>query len=90
MSSRPQEADLVARFSRVMSQKLRENSHKEHWSGLTPGMCLRRISQELGELRRAVKRGASAKDIAREAADVANFAAFLADNCAGLEGEVTP
>jgi NTP pyrophosphatase (non-canonical NTP hydrolase) len=40
---------------------------------------LNRLRQETGELSRAIKRG-NATEIAREAADVSNFAMMIADN----------
>ena len=62
-----------------MEEKLEMNSHKGGWDGMTPGELLRRIKQEVGELTRAIEKNRSALDVAREAADVANFCRMLAD-----------
>ncbi len=71
----------LTEFFDAMSEKLEENGPvKGHsWIGCTPGQMLRRLKQETGELERALKRGASSREVAREAADIANFAFFIAD-----------
>lgn len=70
----------LRRFANRMERKLAENDHKDHWSHYENGHLLRRLGQELGELRRAMKRGDTTSRIADEAADVANFAMMIADN----------
>jgi NTP pyrophosphatase (non-canonical NTP hydrolase) len=72
-------ARSVIRFVDVMLEKLDENRHKDHWSGMSQKWLLNRLRQETGELSRAIKRG-NATEIAREAADVSNFAMMIADN----------
>lgn len=67
-------------FAAVMERKLDENDHKEHWSNFPISHLSRRLSQELEELRRAIKKNLPPEDIVREAADVANFAMMIADN----------
>ena len=63
-------------FARQMEAKLRENDHKGGWDDCELGWLLRRLGQEVGELRRALKKE---KHVVREAADVANFAMMIAD-----------
>ncbi len=70
-------------FWRLMVVKLGENSHKTHWSRSTDAYLMRRLVQETKELRNALKKG-DAKEIGREAADVANFAMMIADNAGAL------
>jgi NTP pyrophosphatase (non-canonical NTP hydrolase) len=63
-----------------MEQKLRENSHKAHWRDCSREWLMSRLLDEVEELRAAV----TSEDVAREAADVANFAMMIADNEFGL------
>ena len=89
----------VREFARHMEAKLRENDHKGGWNDCERGWLLRRLGQEVGELRRALRaneqrlqraawtdigRDASRRRIAREAADVANFAMMIADASGAL------
>ena len=62
----------------AMRERLAANSGKYGWERMTPGQHLRRLKQEVGELTRALERGESVERIRKEAADVSNFAAFLA------------
>lgn len=66
-------------FCGVMASKLQENAHKGAWWHCKPSWLLRRLETEVRELRRAVQRRAPAKELWREAADVGNFAAMVAD-----------
>lgn len=68
---------LVTQYADAMACELEENSGKSGWWNLTVRQCLQRAEQEMGELRRAVERGASMGDICSEAADVGNFLAML-------------
>jgi hypothetical protein len=90
----------VKLFADRMEQKLVENDYKggwadDHWSG-----PLRRLREEVVELRRACVRLENAEDdphaspatererrriVGREAADVANFAMMIADNAGDLK-----
>jgi NTP pyrophosphatase (non-canonical NTP hydrolase) len=70
----------VVWFAQEMERKLQENDYKSHWSGCSPKWLLNRLRQETSELERAIAKG-DAKDIAREAADVGNFAMMIADVC---------
>jgi NTP pyrophosphatase (non-canonical NTP hydrolase) len=75
----------VLAFAEVMESKLDENRHKGRtgWRHMTPSWLLERLQVETRELERAMKTKNS-RDIAREAADVANFAMFIADKFGGL------
>ena len=75
---------VVLRFAEVMELKLLENSHKQGWGQLSPKWLLNRLRQETRELEGALKTG-TPELIAREAADVANFAMMIADNAGGLK-----
>jgi NTP pyrophosphatase (non-canonical NTP hydrolase) len=91
---------LILRFGAAMLQKLIDNSQKTGWGDCTDRWLLGRIKQETDELRRALYRyrrqvrvmpegepsiGRLRAAVVKEAADVANFALMLADNCGGLE-----
>lgn len=70
----------IETFAAAMERKLRAHDHKPHWSEAEIAYLLRRLSQELGELRRAIRDWSSVDDVVDEAADVANFAMMIADN----------
>ncbi len=87
----------VAAFALLMEAKLRENDHKGSWKGEATSYLSRRCGNELDELRAALrtlnaydgmdanKRLGYRATVAREAADVANFAMMIADACGGLD-----
>jgi len=62
-------------FARRMELKLRENDHKDHWTGCDFEYLFRRLMEESTELHAAFL-----DDQIDEAADVANFAMMIADN----------
>ena len=66
-------------FAQVMEKKLRENDHKSGWSKMSYNELLVRLRQETDELARAIGSGSDSA-VVSEAADVANFAMFIADN----------
>lgn len=79
----------VQRFAELMEQVLRENDHKGGWKGMTKDELLYRLGGETQELdwELAVTPDGfpgGPQKIAKEAADVANFAMFIADNFGGL------
>ena len=84
---------LPPAFSKLMEAKLQENKHKRHWSTCEHLWLLARMVEEVGELSslmnrdRGLPEGASVRAIARECADVANFAMMIADNYGGLDDE---
>jgi len=93
------ELTALHRFNGVMIEKLVKNKHKGGWQRDDMFALEERMDQEGGELykeileldrlRRAgadsAKLKEQAKRVAREAADVANFAMMIADVSGGLE-----
>ena len=77
--SKGQEAEAVTWFANKMAEKLWEKAHKSGWSDMADSELLERIENERCELIRAVD-DRSDHAIIREAADLANFAMFLANN----------
>jgi len=67
-------------FVGVMLAKLGENAWKSPWSKSSVKWLRNRLRQEVAELGRAIRNGDTAEAVAREAADVANFAMMIADN----------
>lgn len=74
---------VVLTFAQVMETKLRKSDSKGGWKDCNAVYLVKRLKQELQELEEALAVGSS-QEIAREAADVANFAMMIADNCGGL------
>lgn len=70
----------VNRFGKIMVAKLKENEHKAGWSQMTPDYLMQRMAGEVYELtRELMRRPRNPEQIAREAADVANFAMMVAE-----------
>lgn len=87
--------EAVESFATHMEAKLRENDHKGGWEDDELDSLANRAVEELQELQRAIaafedirySHSATAEDlkvaareVLREAADVANFAMMIADN----------
>lgn len=82
----------VQRFALLMEQVLRRNDHKGGWKEMLPNELIQRMRDELDEVDTeytyyeignfSMERFAIST--ALEAADVANFAMFLADNLGQL------
>lgn len=70
---------IVQWFALLMEQKLDENKHKNGWRQSLNTRLLRQLKGEVQELEEALLNG-DPVEIAREAADVANYAMMLADN----------
>ena len=66
-------------FAQVQWQNLEANMHKGGWSHDTPSSLFTRLLEEVEELRAALMDRESPSSVAKEAADVANFAMMLAD-----------
>lgn len=81
-------APIVAAFGELMIEKLDANDHKPTWKEealIDLQDALEREVNELGEAILCIETGeAISKDVAREAADVANFAMMIADKFGGL------
>ena len=71
--------NVVIGFAERMDEKLEANSHKNGWQDCSDKWLLNRLRQETKELTKAVESGKIDR-ISSEAADVANFAMFIADN----------
>jgi NTP pyrophosphatase (non-canonical NTP hydrolase) len=70
----------VAEFAQEMERKLRENDYKGGWDVCSMTYLVRRLSEEVAELKDALINPAQEfPDIIGEAADVANFAMMVAD-----------
>jgi NTP pyrophosphatase (non-canonical NTP hydrolase) len=76
--SRPhEEYALVDRLAQHMRVKLAANSDRPHWEHSGGPYLFKRLREEVEELLQAINNG---EDAWAEAADVANFAAMIADN----------
>lgn len=71
---------VVQWFAEQMEERLAANDHKPGWRGDDMDALLSRLADEKVELAQAVEADAPAREIAKEAADVANFALMIADN----------
>ena len=87
----------VLAFARRMEAKLEQNRHKgdrEGWQKDSANALLRRLSDELDELKAAVARPLINSErqiaIADEAANVANFAMMIADVAGDLQPRPEP
>jgi len=66
-------------FTHEMAKKLEANSHKHGWDYTMDQWLLDRLNEEVEELTKALNSEPPVPDdIVREAADVANFAMFIA------------
>jgi uncharacterized iron-regulated protein len=82
-----EERRLVDVLRPYQLEKLEENRWKEHWSGTDLMALFRYANDELRELGFALINRDGAESIAREAADVANFCAMIADIALAREGK---
>jgi NTP pyrophosphatase (non-canonical NTP hydrolase) len=91
----------VLAFAHAMEAKLRENDTRAGWKNCSPKWLLGRLRGETRELASAIDkqdRATAAEgewerhgpDVCAEAADVANFAMMIADQCHGLAPVETP
>ena len=91
MASIEEQISRLDSFIEVMKEQLRANAHKGDWrertihypgghdEPVTTAHALVRLHEELRELELAVDTGQEIQVVAREAADVANFALIVAD-----------
>ena len=90
------ESALIEALASAMQSKLAKNRGKRHWQDAAPTYLIDRLRQEVEELEQAIggyleEGSADEDDVWNEAADVANFAAMLADNATGRsEARSTP
>lgn len=82
--------NTVAAFMGLMLKKLRENDHKTHWRNEDIRDLFRMLVHETVELEQELDKsdGASPVKIARECADIGNFALMIADVARGLDEEM--
>lgn len=73
------ERALVETLAAAMREKLALNRHKGSWRDETTEYLLRRLYQEASELREAIRDSEDHAAVLAEAADVACFAAMIAD-----------
>ena len=83
-----EERALAFSLHEHMLAKLRENRGKRHWLECSPQFLIDRLHEEVEELEQALggyleEGSAEDSDVWREAADVGNFAAMLAENATG-------
>jgi NTP pyrophosphatase (non-canonical NTP hydrolase) len=77
--------DEVKAFAEIMERELKANDRKPGWKHDDPTALLVRLREEADELEMALTPPVErAAQIAKEAADVANFAMMIADVCGGL------
>lgn len=77
---------VVNKFAAAMMERLSANKHKAGWAGMGASALLKRLYQEAAELTVAVHEHPEDRELIRkEAADVANFAMFIADNLGDLQ-----
>ena len=68
-------------FTRLMEKVLRDNDYKGGWTNSSDVYLLRKLNEEVDELKLAVwNEKRPSEVIAKEAADVANIAMMIADN----------
>lgn len=81
VSTRQEEHALADHMATTMERKLAENRGKLHWRhpSVDEGYLIVRLVEEVAELIEVVTVGVIDGDAWSEAADVANFAAMLAD-----------
>jgi NTP pyrophosphatase (non-canonical NTP hydrolase) len=80
-------SEYVERFAALMERQLAANRHKGNrpgWLGESFDFLKSRLCDEVAELFDQITCDGSSGDIAKEAADVANFCMFLADKAGGL------
>ena len=74
------EKELAETLHLFCLEKLQENRGKPHWSELNTESILTLLTIEISELISAIDNNLPKEEVWREAADVANFAAMIADN----------
>lgn len=77
----------VRAFAVAMEERLKANDWKGGWGDDSPDALLKRLGEEVVELRKEIRKPNAKKDpdqIRREVADVANFAMMIADVCGAL------
>jgi len=84
-AARPGTLDRVMRFTRWMALKMKRNESKGVWTKYTLSELMKLLRAEVEELDEELQREADPVKVASEAADVGNFAMFIADVAKGLD-----
>jgi NTP pyrophosphatase (non-canonical NTP hydrolase) len=80
MSRLLDEQRLVALLGHHQGKKLRANADRKIWTETPLPVLFYRLLEEVEELKEALDLKKDAEEIWKEAADVANFAAMIADS----------
>lgn len=78
--------EALRKFAEYMETVLVANDHKGGWSRCNRAQLLDKLHEEVSELDQVIRKGVSPRDIAREAADVANISMMIADNWGNYRG----
>jgi NTP pyrophosphatase (non-canonical NTP hydrolase) len=79
MSDKQAEVRIVRQLGEMQLMKLDEHADQD-WSDASPKLLLRRLREEVRELERALREiPVNRAKVLSECADVANFAAMIAD-----------
>ena len=71
--------ESVYHFAMAMEAELKKNDHKGGWDGESVDWLLKRLDQEVIELKDAIRLGKNPSEVGEEAADVANFAMMISE-----------
>ncbi len=82
MSTILDESEMVHRLGLEQMAKLRANASRQHWRVTEPRWLMAQLKDKVRELERAWSNGGPLDDVWAEAADVANYAAMIADRLA--------
>jgi NTP pyrophosphatase (non-canonical NTP hydrolase) len=77
--------DEIDHFAQAMEYKLKRNDHKGGWEGADVSGLLDKLTEEVEELKEAIKNG-NRYEITMEAADIANYSLMIAWNTTGRFG----
>lgn len=85
MAEREVDWPTVTMFAEAMKDGLDVNEHKGGWEDCSEEFLIAKLAEEFAEFVQAVKGEESAEAIREEAADLANVAMMLADNCGAFD-----
>ena len=71
--------ESVYHFAMAMEAELKKNDHKGGWDGEQVEWLLKRLDDEIVELKKAIRTGKSHLEVREEAADVANFTMMISE-----------
>ena len=79
MNEWEEEIELIDTLRNRCLMKIKQNREKPGWKKLTIKEAFDRLYQEIEELREAIDNDSAVYEVYNEAADVANFVAFIMD-----------